>query len=173
MSNRIKDVLARFYRPPQGRRQALALSRADAEKIAEQLQAVPGVALISITAPERPEASLGHFEHLHRLSFADVDFLSEDLSDRAKKKLEHAMTEGQAAEILSFVNGLPDDVHTILIHCEGGFSRSCGVVVALHDLYQYQVEHERLADANRSVTEMLKRVNAGRKSGKKKNRSPD
>lgn len=151
MNNRIKDVIAKIFRPPKQGRQAIALSRADADRIT----LVPGVALISITAPELSPALLPEYEHLLRLSFADVDFLGEELSPKAKRKVATAITRAQVREILSFVNALPSSVHTLLVHCEGGFSRSCGVVSALHTLYGYEIEEDRLAQANKSVTKII------------------
>jgi len=106
--------------------------------------------MISITAPEKGPAQLQEYEHLLRLSFADVDFLGK-LSARATEKLPAAMTKDDAEEILEFVKALPETVHTLVVHCEGGFSRSAGVVKALKELYGYEAEDERLIKANPSV----------------------
>lgn len=163
MSNRVKDVIAKLYRPPAQGRQVFALSRADAERIT----LVSGVAMISIIAPGKEPAQVPPYEHLLRLSFADVDFLADDLSARAAEKLSAAMTKKDAEEILAFVAALPESVHTLLVHCEGGFSRSCGVVKALKQLYGYVVEEERLAQANRSVVQFV--LDAA-KAGNEKNR---
>jgi protein-tyrosine phosphatase len=37
------------------------------------------------------------------------------------------------------------------VHCEGGYSRSCGVVLALHNIYGFAVNLNSLSQANRSV----------------------
>lgn len=116
---------------------------------------LPGVAMISITAPERPPAKLEGYEYMLRLSFADIDFNRKNLSARAKTKLDEAMRPAHAQQVLDFVGALPGDVHTLLVHCEGGYSRSCAIVSALHTLYGYPVEHERLTDANPSIIELL------------------
>ncbi|CAL62345.1 Hypothetical protein HEAR2210 [Herminiimonas arsenicoxydans] len=68
MKKRLKDVIGSLYKPSAGVRQAFALPRADAE----QLPRLPSVAVISITAPERPPAAVDGFEHLLRLIFAAV-----------------------------------------------------------------------------------------------------
>lgn len=154
MNQRVKDIIARLYRPPKQGRQLVALSRTDAERI----PLVAGVAMISITAPEKTPAQVPEYENLLRLSFADVDFLSESLSIRATAKIPAAMTKEDAVEILAFVKALPPSVHTLLVHCEGGFSRSCGVVTALHQLYGYNVEEARLVQANQSVAKVLLEV---------------
>lgn len=151
MNTRVKDVIAKLYRPPADGRQVFALSRADAERI----PLISGVAMISITAPEKVTAHVPEYEYLLRLSFVDVDFLAKDLSARTAEKLPAAMTKEDASEILAFVEELPESVHTLLVHCEGGFSRSCGIAKALTQLYGYAVEDERLTQANASVTKAV------------------
>ncbi|MGF6547634.1 hypothetical protein [Paraburkholderia youngii] len=152
MVQRLQDILGQIYRPPaDGTRQVFALSRSDAEKLPQ----LPSVAVISITAPDRPPASVGNFAHVLRLSFADVDFLNPDLSTRARDRLVHAFTEEQASLIRAFVEALPEGIASVVVHCEGGYSRSCGVAVALHQLYGYSVNHAHLASANSSVIRVM------------------
>ena len=154
MSNRIRDIFSAIYHPPTSGRQVLALSRCDAER----LPLLAGVAMISITAPGSFPAQLPDYEFLLQMSFSDVAFRSSELTSRSSKKLAIAITKKQALEIHAFVNGLSDEIHTLLVHCEGGFSRSCGVAFALYELYGYSVEMERLNDANQSVTKILVEV---------------
>ncbi|MEX3963337.1 hypothetical protein AB4Y42_14130 [Paraburkholderia sp. EG286B] len=152
MTPRFQDVVGKLYRPPaDGTRQVFALPRADAEK----LPRLSSIAVISITAPERPEANLDGFEHVLRLSFADVDFLNPSLSKRAAEKLGDAFTAEQAQAICSFVNDMPEEIVSIVVHCEGGYSRSCGVALGLNHLYGYRVEFEHLAEANPSVVRRM------------------
>lgn len=93
VTQRLKDVVSRIYRlATTGVRQVFALSRGEAER----LPRLPSVAVISVMAPERPPAALEGFEHLLRLSFADVDFLNPDLSRRAREKAANAFTAEQA-----------------------------------------------------------------------------
>ena len=90
MSPRLKSVVSRLYHPAlTNGRQVFALSRGDAE----QLPRLKTVAVISITAPERPRANLEGFGLLLRLQFADVDFQQAELSCRAKEKLADAFKE--------------------------------------------------------------------------------
>jgi hypothetical protein len=63
--------------------------------------------MISSTAPEKGPTRLPEYEHFLRLGFADVDFLSNDLSSRAAEKLPAAMTHTDAENILHFVQALP------------------------------------------------------------------
>lgn len=149
---RLKEVVDKLYHPPKdGRRQVFALSRPEAEK----LPRLPAVAMISITAPERPIAAVDGFAYLLRLSFADVDFLNSSLSKKAQQKMQDAFTPAQAAQILDFVNGLPGDVHSLVVHCEGGFSRSCAIALALHKRFGYVAEVERLSKGNPSVLHLM------------------
>jgi len=155
MTPRLKAVIDELYRPAQ-RRKVFALSRAEAES----LPPLPTMAVISITAPERPLANLNGFEHLLRLSFADVDHLGIELSARAREKVSKAFTVDQAQQVLSFVTGLPRGILSIVAHCEGGYSRSCAVAYMLNELYGYTVELERLQNANPSVIKMLRKAAA-------------
>lgn len=151
MSEYLQRVISRLYRPPSNGRQAFALSRADAER----LPPIPGVAVISITAPDKGPAKLPGVEHMLRLSFADVDHLASNLSRRQREKLRDAFTHEHTQKIVEFVISLPDDVHSMVVHCEGGYSRSCAVALALHEVLGYAVDIDRLAGANPSVQKML------------------
>ncbi|CAJ0783983.1 hypothetical protein [Ralstonia chuxiongensis] len=152
MAQRLQDILSKLYRPPaDGRRQVFALSRADAEKLPE----LESIAVISVTAPERPPASIAGFAHVLRLSFADVDFLNPGLSARAKEKLPHAFTVEHGSAIRTFVETLPPEIASVVVHCEGGYSRSCAIAVALHQLYGYHAELPLLSQANPSIVRVL------------------
>jgi predicted protein tyrosine phosphatase len=149
---RLQDIVGKLYRAPSGHtRQVFGLSRSDAER----LPRLPSIAVISITAPERPPADLDGFNHLLRLSFADVDFLNPDLSERAKTRVAHSFTAEQACMIRSFIERLPDTVASVVVHCEGGYSRSCAIALGLHRLYGYSVEMKHLVKANPSVVRVL------------------
>ena len=152
MVQRLQDILSKLYRPPaDGRRQVFALSRADAERLPE----LASIAVISITAPERPRANIAGFAHVLRLSFADVDFLNPDLSARAKEKLPHAFTAEHGSAIRTFVETLPPEIASVVVHCEGGYSRSCAIAVALHRLYGYHAELPHLSQANQSIVRLM------------------
>ncbi|UGS90969.1 hypothetical protein KOL96_24035 [Ralstonia wenshanensis] len=152
MAQRLQDILGKLYKPPlDGIRQVFALSRADAEKV----PLLPSIAVISITAPERPPANIGNFDHVLRLSFADVDFLNPDLSKRAQEKLVHAFTLEQSQAIQSFIEALPSDVASLIVHCEGGYSRSSAVAFSLHRLYGYHADVQHLAQANPSIVRVM------------------
>jgi len=148
----LKDAIDKLYRPPRdGTRQVLAVSRG----IAEKLPRLESVAVISVTAPGRPLASLDGFKRVLRMSFADVDFMNPELSARAKEKLADAFGPEHAATIREFVEGLPDDVATVVVHCEGGYSRSCAIALGLQRLYGYSADTQTLSKANRSVLALM------------------
>lgn len=152
MAQRLRDILGKLYRPPtDGLRQVFALSRADAERLPE----LASIAVISITAPKRPPANLAGFAHVLRLSFEDVDFLNPELSARAKEKLPHAFTAEHGSAIRRFVETLPPEIASVVVHCEGGYSRSSAIAVALHRLFGYHAELPRLSQANPSIVRVL------------------
>ncbi|MBU9552885.1 hypothetical protein KTE50_30580 [Burkholderia multivorans] len=152
MTQLLQDIVGKLYKPPvNGMRQVFALSRGDAEK----LPRLPSIAVISVTAPERPLARVDGFTHLLRLSFADVDFLSPSLSKKSRGKLVHAFTAEQARAIRSFVQALPTEIVSVVVHCEGGYSRSCAIALALHQLYGYRAEIEQLSQANPSIVRVM------------------
>lgn len=152
MTRRLKEVVSKLYKPITPlTRQVFALSQVEAE----QLPRLSTVAIISITSPKRPSANLDGFAHVLRLSFADVNFLSPELSLRAREKVPDAFTATQAQQIQEFVEGLPEDIVSIVVHCGAGQSRSCGIALGLHRLYGYQIEMERMENANPSVVKVL------------------
>ena len=153
VSPRLKQVISALYRP-QAHRRVFALSRPEAES----LPSLPGVAVISVTAPRMRLAKLREFQNVLRLSFADVDHLSPDISPRAKAKVADAFTLLQARQVIAFVEALAPDVHDLVVHCEGGYSRSCAIAKFLHERYAYAAELDRLHDANPSVVTILRQA---------------
>ncbi|WP_075256683.1 dual specificity protein phosphatase family protein [Herbaspirillum camelliae] len=151
----LHQVLERIFRPSSNAvRQVVAVPRS----VAEQIPLVDSVAVISVTAPEKLQASLAAFEHVLRLSFADVDFLSAEMTKRRQAKLKAAFTAQQAGTVLAFVEALPQNIRTIVVHCEGGYSRSCAIALALADIYGYEADRASLGEANPSVLRTLKDV---------------
>ena len=148
MPPRLSTVVSKLYRPPANGepRQVFALSRSDAERVPR----LPSIAVISITAPDRPAAELDGFDYLLRISFADVDFLDPERSRRAKAKLAN-FTPEHAELVCTFIDSLPVAVSTIVVHCEGGYSRSCAIARGLHEFYGYAVDMRHLENANPSV----------------------
>ncbi|WP_321932279.1 hypothetical protein, partial [Paraburkholderia guartelaensis] len=110
MAQRLQDILGNVYRPSgDGLRQVFALSWSDAER----LPILASIAVIPITAPTRPPATLDSFIHVLRLGLADVDFRNLDLSDRARARLADAVTIERADAIRIFVEGLSDEITSV------------------------------------------------------------
>jgi predicted protein tyrosine phosphatase len=164
MPQRLQDILSQLYRPPiDGTRQVFTLSRSDAERLPQ----LPLIAVISITSPGCSPANISDFTHVLRLSFADVDFLNPGLSEKARSKLPHVFTEQHSDAIRSFVEALPEEICSLVIHCEGGYSRSCAVAIALHQLYGYKVELQYLSEANSSIVRVMTGDVPGHRKSKK------
>lgn len=151
MGQSLREVIGLLYKPPSGFRQAIAVSR----RVAEQLPPLSTVAMISITAPERDPAEVHGFIQLLRLSFADVDFLDTEISARAKAKIKDGFTPQQAKDIHAFVQALAPEIRSVVVHCEGGYSRSSGVVLALHNIYGFAMNASSINQANRSVVTIM------------------
>ncbi|WP_137925379.1 hypothetical protein [Cupriavidus sp. 2SB] len=152
MPLQLKDAIDKLYKPPRdGKRQVLAVSRV----VAEKLPRLESVAVISVTAPGRPLASLEGFEQVLRLSFADVDFMNPELSAQAREKLVEAFRPKHAEAIRRFVEVLPIEVATVVVHCEGGYSRSSAIALGLHRLYGYATDTKELSQANPSVLQIM------------------
>lgn len=79
------------------------------------------------------------------------------------------MTKAQGLEVNRFVRALPESIHTVIVHCGAGVSRSCGVASALNAIYGFEVEEQRLKGANQSVKKLLIEV-AKNQSRSKDNR---
>lgn len=153
MTPRLKQLVYELYRPKEQRR-VFALSRAEAEALPQ----FESVAVISITKPGKAHARLSDFTHVLRLSFADIDHLSPNISARGRKKVAEAFTADQAQQVVEFIEALPPEIRDLVAHCEGGYSRSCAVAKFLHENYGYEAEARRLEYANRSVVEILRRA---------------
>jgi len=155
----LHQVLKVIFRPPLvGNRQIIAVSR----RVAEKLPLVDSVAVISITAPEKPIATLAPFQHILRLSFADIDFLSANASQRSLAKVADAFTAAHASDVLAFVERLPGSINSVVVHCEGGYSRSCAIAKGLNQIYGFEVQEGDLSEANPSVVEVMGRAAAAR-----------
>ncbi|WP_144636073.1 hypothetical protein [Bordetella genomosp. 13] len=159
MSRRFLKVVDQLYKAgPLGLRTVTALSRADAER----LPRLPNIAVISITTPGSEPANLDGFGPLLRLSFADVDFLNPDLPMRARARLAYSFTKADAQAIWHFMELLPNEYISVVVHCEGGFSRSCAVALALHEEYGFAADLSTLKDANPSILQLMRTTRPGR-----------
>lgn len=100
------------------------------QKAAEAMSGDPGVAVISITDPDKPEAELhpGWGAAL-RLAFHDSD----PLTFPGMNLDMISMHEAQGRCISGFLETLPPGVRTLVVHCRAGISRSAAVAKAVAD----------------------------------------
>lgn len=125
------------------------MSQARAEAYAPR----PGEALISITDHGAPEATLRDGWHaVLRLAFDDVDPVDSP-AEPGEAVIE--LQDDQADRIAAFVTGLGPAVHTLVVHCRYGQSRSAGVAKAVareHGL-AFPADH---AHTNHHVYELVR-----------------
>jgi hypothetical protein len=81
---------------------------------AERLPYLATLAVISVAEPGLPLTNLEEDEHVFWQSFADVNFLNGNNPLRAKKKLKHAFTPGQASRMTEFIEELPAEIVSIV-----------------------------------------------------------
>lgn len=149
---RMSGIVDAIYRPHSDSvRQIFALSRREAE----HLPRLPTLAIISIGSPDDEPAALDGCTHLLRLCFSDVDFLNPSISRRTRSRPQRAFTVEQASAVHCFIRSLPAEVKSLVVHCEGGFSRSCAIVLAIHRMYGYRTDLTRLGRANSSVVRLM------------------
>ncbi|WP_321962126.1 hypothetical protein [Paraburkholderia sp. J7] len=146
MAQRLQDILGNLYRPSgDGLRQVFPLSWSDAER----LPILASIAVIPITAPARPAATLDSVIHVLHLGFADLDFLNLDLSDWARARLADAVTIERASAIRIFVEGLRDEKTSVVAHSKRA-TRAHVPSPRLH-LYGYRAEPGHLLNANPTI----------------------
>lgn len=107
----------------------IVLNRFEAAKVAPS---VPYL-ILSITDPERPEATFAaspHQKAILRLQFHDKS------GPRAAALGKTAMTMEQARSIIAFVQAHLAEVQLIICQCEAGISRSASVAAALSRILQ-------------------------------------
>lgn len=101
------------------------MSRANAEKMPGHQQ----VAVIAIGDPSsEPSLLADTFGAVHRLEFNDVDTNEQNLYVLFDKSL--------ANDIWEFVDTLPSEVDTLVVHCHLGVSRSAAVAKSIAQYLQ-------------------------------------
>lgn len=154
----LSPIFEHLYRAPKGLPPSVfTLSRREAER----LPRLPSMAIISITTPDHRPANLDGFDHVLRLSFADVDFLDPNLRNKRNDDLDYRFKKADAEAIWSFIDSLPSEITTIIVHCEGGFSRSCAIALALHQSCGYTVNFSALNNSNPSVVKLMMSTRQG------------
>ncbi len=114
--------------------------------------------VVSITEPDSAfgEAKLLHgWYAIHRSRFDDVD------PKRGSSEPYVLMNEQHAAEIVDFVHSVAPHSDGILVHCQGGISRSAAVAKWIAESFQlpFNNKYERY---NKHVYRLLKEANQRR-----------
>lgn len=129
-------------------RTVLALARRD-------VKPMTSTALISITAPEDTLPAWKWWTHVLRLVVSDLDRWPGD-SYRSVYGEPLLFSAWHAEAIWSFVRGLPNDVATLLVHCDAGISRSPAVATVIADELGADLQVSRLAQPNKLIMDALR-----------------
>lgn len=124
---------------------------------AESLAASPHIAVISITDPGTPEASLdGGFTDVLRLAFFDAVPADEYLPAPFPGMFDHLMAR-QIGDFVRELHAAPADV-ALMVHCEYGVSRSAAVALFAAAYTGAPLAAREFAyDANHWVVQQLSR----------------
>lgn len=108
----------------------IVLSKPGAEHLCSTWDSCDRLSVISISSSDRGQAAIEETPFVGpvlRLVFDDVDPCGEKVPSDM-----FPMTDEQAAQVVRFVNRLGAiGTDTLLVHCEGGVSRSAGVAAAI------------------------------------------
>lgn len=133
-------------------------------KTAETRPGDPWWALISISQPGDPAQLIDGWHAVHRVDFHDAD--PDRTTTRKRKEVRVVMDAKQAKEINKFVKDVAPNVRGILVHCQGGISRSAAVAKWIAELYSLQFDHS-YALHNKHVYRLLCEAQMGKSCSKK------
>lgn len=125
------------------------ISRQEAEKLTGN----ESMAMISITQPGCEEATLlNGWKSVLRVAFDDND--PKIVRHKQRKTPRIAMTEQQALAIVQFVHENAPVVTGLIVHCQGGISRSAAVAKWISEAYKlpFDIKYELY---NRHVFQLL------------------
>lgn len=102
----------------------------------------------AIATGEVKEVDLSRWAHSVRIQFWDIDQQFQDGDN-----IYEPMSREDAVKILDFIEGLPAEVDTIIVHCFAGVSRSAAIAKFLMErIYDLHDEAKRVSVAyNRFV----------------------
>jgi len=90
---------------------------------------------VSTRPGEWPELKTENRVGLLQLSFLDFSFVSDNLRKQYPDMDNHIFNATQAEKILEFMDGVKDEIDTLLVHCEAGISRSPAIAAAIDKIY--------------------------------------
>jgi hypothetical protein len=148
MRPRLHYIPAQLFGPPTDEaRQVFAPSQLDAEKLPQ----LTSVAVISTTAPETSSCRSWRVRSLATYGLRRRRSRVESVaSDRGRRKLAGGFIHEQAQDICAFIEALPVEIATTVVHCVDGYAHSCGVSIALR-LYGYDMRPQHISNAVVSV----------------------
>lgn len=119
---------------------------------AERMTPQDNMAMISIRSPRLEVLLRPGWKHLLILEFNDID-----------KKFHpwKLFDKNQAQQVIDFVESLPDEVDSLMVHCEAGISRSAAVALFIRDYYAPQLELKYAEFYNKHVRSLLEKVYHG------------
>lgn len=124
---------------------------------AEKMTPDPSMACISICEPGY-KADLNGWDHLIRINFDDVDKAQYPDIVLLDGSTPSFFTQEMAAEILDFVDKLPEPVGLLVVHCYAGISRSAAVSMMLHRYLEMPIMNEMpYTMHNRYVAKLMRR----------------
>lgn len=122
---------------------------------ARKVLLVPNTALISITTPSKPVPPHDEWPHVHRLAISDLDRWPGDAYRRVYGE-PLLFSVWHAVNIWAFVRGLPDDVTSLLVHCDAGISRSPAVAQVIADELGADCQVSQFAQPNKLIVDVLR-----------------
>lgn len=117
-----------------------ALSRQSCERFCQQKHDKKSI-IISIKSsfdkklPNVFCSDTNNVQAILSLSFDDIELHDALLLDRSSKR-EYCITKLDAQKIRNFVKEWYSKVDIIIAHCDGGVSRSAGVIAAIMEVYE-------------------------------------
>jgi predicted protein tyrosine phosphatase len=83
--------------------------------------------IISITDPERDLNTFAENEHIRAICRVQFD----DVTRANARECDVLMTPRHAELIKQYLKRYIDEVESVIVHCEGGISRSAGIMAAI------------------------------------------
>lgn len=133
-------------------------------RTAETRPGDPAWALISISQPGYPAQLIDGWHSVLRVEFHDAD--PDRTTSRKRKEVRVVMDAKQAKQINKFVNEVAPAVTGIMVHCQGGISRSAAVAKWIAERYSLPFDHS-YALHNKHVYRLLCEAQIGKSCSKK------
>ena len=133
-------------------------------RTAEARPGDPAWAVISISQPGDPAQLIDGWHSVHRVEFHDAD--PDRTTTRKRKEARVVMDAQQAKQIIKFVKDVAPEVVGIMVHCQGGISRSAAVAKWIAERYQLPFDHS-YALHNQHVYKLLNEAQMGKLCSRK------